>query len=104
MTDRLTDEEIRNLRELSAAATKGPAHAINLDGYHESRVVAGGRVVLRCDTLDEPACQIEVELAASMRNAIDRLLDELLEHRAREASIRNYWVDCFAQIGKAVKP
>lgn len=84
MTARLTDDEIHKLRELSATATKGPAHAVNLDGYHEARVVAGGRVVLRCDTLDDPACQIEVALAASMRNAIDRLLDELLEHRARE--------------------
>lgn len=69
MTDRIDE-----LQRLHDAATKGSARTINLDGYHESRVVAGGRVVLRCDTLDEPACQIEATLHVAMRNALPALL------------------------------
>ncbi len=69
MTDRI--EELQRLHE---AATKGSAKAVHLDGYHESRVVVGGRVVLRCNTLDEPACQHEAELHAAMRNALPALL------------------------------
>lgn len=80
MTDRLTTEEIQDLRAKSAAATKGPWNSnwLMVDaGESEPDCLTG---VAECFDAQD------ADLIATMRNTLDRLLDELLEHREREAA------------------
>lgn len=92
MTARLTDDEIHKLRQTISAATQGewfqdeeephwliadhPPNFPKPDGIFLAQF--GGEAF---DTPRPNDCAAVV----AMRNAIDRLLDELLEHRAREA-------------------
>ena len=75
MTDRLTTEEIQDLRAKSAAATKGPW--LLEDGCFVDHANGG---VADC------MWEKDAPLIVTMRNTLDRLLDELLEHREREAA------------------
>ncbi len=78
MTDRLTTEEIQDLRAKSAAATKGPWRIDdNYDLWPEVRA-EDSSLAAECLSWDNG------KLIATMRNTLDRLLDELMEHRERE--------------------
>ncbi len=83
MTDRLTTEEIQDLRAKSAAATKGWRPG-DIDGNVDYE--RGFSIVHQWVDGGGFWCEKDRAVAIAARNTLDRLLDELLEHREREAA------------------
>lgn len=91
MTDRLTDDEIKALRNRIAVASPAPWHRCTAQkGNCQCGLVwSEDRPILAHHVERFPSEQdvANTHLAAEMRNAIDRLLDEIEERRRAERSV-----------------